>query len=163
MGLKTAAIFVTLILATIPLKAEELIKLGLGDISSISPKLEADSNVKVEGKSSLRITTTWPTTVHLGEVIEPDIENAQLIYTAMVKSELDGSAYLELWAHVGGQQYFSRGMNDMVIGESKWKTIQTPFIFQKGQKPEKVTLNLVINGMGTVWIDEIILSKEALK
>jgi hypothetical protein len=54
-------------------------------------------------------------------------------------------------------------MNDMVIGESEWKTIRTPFIFQKGQKPEKVILNLVINGMGTLWIDEIILSKETLK
>ena len=163
MSLKSAAIFVALILATVTLKAEELIKLGLDDTSSISPKIGADSNVKVEGKSSLIITTRWPTTVHLGEVIKPDIENARLIYTAMVKSELDGSAYLEMWAHVGGQQYFSRGMNDMSIGKSEWKTIQTPFIFQKGQRPEKVTLNLVINGIGTVWIDEIILSKEALK
>jgi len=163
MSLKSAAIFVALILSTVTLKAEELIQLGLDDTSSISPKIGADSNVKVEGKSSLRITTRWPTTVHLGEVIKPDIENARLIYTAMVKSELDGSAYLEMWAHVGGQQYFSRGMNDMSIGKSEWKTIQTPFIFQKGQRPEKVTLNLVINGTGTVWIDEIILSKEALK
>ena len=163
MSLKTAAIFVTLILVTASVQAEELIKLGLDDTSSISPKLEADSNVKVEGKSSLRITAIWPTTLYLGEVIKLDIENAQLIYTAMVKSELDGSAYLEMWAHVGGQQYFSRGINDMVIGKSDWKTIQTPFIFQKGQRPEKVILNLVINGIGTVWIDEIILSKEALK
>jgi hypothetical protein len=75
---------VALILSTVPVKAEELIKLGLDDTSSISPKIEADSNVKVEGKSSLRITTTWPTTVNLGEVIKPDIENAKLIYTAMV-------------------------------------------------------------------------------
>ena len=163
MSLKTAAIFVTLILVTVPVQAEELIKLGLDDTSSISPKIGADFNVKVEGKSSLRITAIWPTTLYLGEVIKLDIENAQLIYTAMVKSELDGSAYLEMWAHVGGQQYFSRGMNDMSIGKSEWKTIQTPFIFKKGQRPEKVTLNLVINGTGTVWIDEIILSKEALK
>ena len=159
MGSKTAAFFLALILATAPAKAGELIKLGLDDKSNISPKIESDTKVKVEGKSSLRITTTWPTTVYLGEVIKPDIEGAKLIYSAMIKSELNGSAYLEMWAHVNGQQYFSRGMNDMVIGKSDWKTIQTPFMFQQGQKPGKVTLNLVINGIGTVWIDKIILSK----
>jgi hypothetical protein len=54
-------------------------------------------------------------------------------------------------------------MNDPVKGKSDWKTIQTPFMFQKGQKPDKVTLNIVINGKGTVWVDDIVLSKEALK
>ena len=54
-------------------------------------------------------------------------------------------------------------MNDAVSQKSDWKTIQTPFMFQKGQKPDKVTLNLVINGKGTVWIDDIVLSKEPLK
>ena len=123
MSLKTAAFFLVLILATAPAKAGEFIKLGLDDTSNISPKIESDTKVKVEGKSSLRISTTWPTTVYLGEVIKPDIDGAKLIYSAMVKSELNGSAYLEMWAHVAGQQYFSRGMNDMSIGKSEWKTI----------------------------------------
>ncbi len=36
--------------------------------------------------------------------------------------------------------------------------------FSKGTKAgDKVALNLVINGMGTVWIDDVILSKEPLK
>jgi hypothetical protein len=68
-----------------------------------------------------------------------------------------------MWVQVGGGQYFSKGMNDPVKGKSDWKTIQTPFMFQKGQKPDKVTLNIVINGKGTVWVDDIVLSKEALK
>lgn len=67
-----------------------------------------------------------------------------------------------MWAHVGGGQYFSRGMNDLITGNSDWKSIHTPFIFQKGQKPDKVVLNLVINGTGTVWIDDIVLSKAPL-
>jgi hypothetical protein len=33
----------------------------------------------------------------------------------------------------------------------------------QGQRPDKVTLNLAINGKGTVWIDDIVLSKEPLK
>ncbi len=85
------------------------------------------------------------------------------MYKAKVKSELDGVAFLEMWAHVGGGQYFSRGMDDPVRGKSDWKSIQTPFIFQKGQNPDKVALNLVINGKGTLWIDNEVLSKVPLK
>jgi hypothetical protein len=98
-------------------------------------------------------------------VTGPEIENAKLVYSARVKSDMEGAgtAFLELWAHVGGGQYFSRGMNDAVSQKSDWKTIRTPFLFQKGQKPDKVTLNLVINGKGTVWIDDIVLSREPLK
>jgi hypothetical protein len=138
-------------------------KLNLDDASAIGTTIQTDTQVKAEGKSSIKITTQWPTTICLGEVKGLDIEGAKLVYKAKVKSDLEGTAFLEMWAHVGGGQYFSRGMNDAVKGKTDWKIIQTPFLFQKGQKPDKVTLNVVINGKGTVWIDDIVLSKELLK
>jgi hypothetical protein len=145
--------------------AQELKRISLDDASAIGLQVQTDSTVKAEGKASTRIATKWPTTVCLAEVSGPDIENAMLVYKAKVKSDLQGqgTAFLEMWAHVGGGQYFSRGMNDTVQGKSDWKVIQTPFMFQKGQKPTKVTLNIVINGPGTVWVDDIVLSKEPLK
>jgi hypothetical protein len=146
-----------------PASAQELKRISLDDASTIGLKIQSDSGVKAEGNASIRITTKWPTTVCLAEVTGPDIQDARLVYRARVKSELQGTAFLEMWAQVGGGQYFSRGMNDAVQGKSSWKTIQTPFMFQKGQKPTKVTLNIVINGTGTVWIDDIVLSKEPLR
>lgn len=156
-------IFVLLMLSTGLSRAEDLRKLSLDDASVIGTTIQTDTQVKAEGKGSIKITTQWPTTICLGEVARLDIENAKLVYKAKVKSDLDGSAYLEMWAHVGGGRYFSRGMNDVVSRKAEWKIIQTPFLFQKGQRPEKVTLNLVINGKGTVWIDEIVLSKQPLQ
>lgn len=143
-------------------RAEELRSFALDDVSSASPMIATDADVKVEGSGSLRITTKWPTTVYLREVAALDVDNAKLVYSAKVKSALEGIAFLEMWAHVGGGQYFARGLDDSIAGTSDWKTVQTPFVFQKGQKPDKVTLNIVINGTGTVWIDDIILSKEPL-
>ncbi|NQT91231.1 MAG: hypothetical protein HQ559_00605 [Lentisphaerae bacterium] len=157
------AVAVAMVLATVGARAEELKKLSMDDASSVSPKIEVDAKTKVEGKSSIKITTRWPTTVCLGEVRGPDIENAKLVYSARVKTALEGSAFLEMWAHVGDGQYFSKGMNDAVKQTSDWKTIRTPFLFQKGQIPDKVTLNLVIKGKGTVWIDDVVLSKAPLK
>lgn len=157
--------FVVLACAAIVVRAEELKRLSLDAPFGASPRIEADAKVKVEGTSSIKITTLWPTTVCLGEVTGPNIDNAKLVYSAKVKTELEGNgtAFLELWAHVGGGQFFSKGMNDAISQKSDWKTIQTQFMFQKGQKPDKVTLNLVINGKGAVWIDDIVLSKEPLK
>lgn len=142
--------------------AQELKKLGLDDARSIGLQIQDDAMIKVEGKGALKISTLWPTSVCLGEVPGPDIENAKLIYKAKAKTDLQGSAYLEMWVNVGGGHYFSKGLNDQVKDKADWKTVQTPFIFQKGQKPDKVTLNLVINGIGTVWVDDVVLSKEPL-
>jgi len=93
----------------------------------------------------------------------PTIADAKLVYSAKVKSNLNGVVFLEMLEHVGTGQYFSKGMNDPIKGKSDWKSIQTPFMFQKGQNPKKITLNLVINGTGTVWIDDVVLSKTRLK
>jgi hypothetical protein len=155
-------VFVMLTVAATKADAEVLKKLNLDDASAIGTTIQTDTQVKAEGKASIKITTKWPTTICLGEVSNLNVENAKLLYKARVKSDLDGTAFLEMWVHVGGGQFFSRGMDDVVKGKSDWKVIKTPFVFQKGQRPEKVTLNLVINGRGAVWIDDIVLSKEPL-
>jgi hypothetical protein len=139
--------------------ARELERLALDDAAAIGLAIHTDAATKAEGKASVRIETAWPTTVCLGEVTGLDVENAQLLYRARVRTRLEGEAYLEMWVHLGGGQYFSRGLNDTVAGQTDWKTIQTLFNFEKGQKPEKVTLNLVINGRGTVWVDDVVLSR----
>jgi hypothetical protein len=153
-------IFFSLICSTAV--AAELKKMSLDDASVLGTTIQTDSNVKTEGKASVRITTQFPTTICLGEISGLDVENGRLVFQAQVKSDIDGTAYLEMWAHIGKGRYFSKGMNNPVEGRSDWKSIQTPFIFQKGQNPQKITLNLVINGQGTVWIDDVILLKSPL-
>ena len=156
-------IFALLVIVASSSQAEDLRKLNLDDASAIGTTIQTDTQVKAEGRGSIKITTQWPTTICLGEVKGLNIEAAKLVYKAKVKSDLEGIAFLEMWAHVGGGQYFSKGMNDVVSKKTDWKIIQTPFLFQKGQQPDKVTLNVVINGKGTVWIDDIVLSREPLK
>jgi len=145
--------------------ADVLTQLGLDDASSATPRIETDTNIKVEGTGSIKITTQWPTTICLGDVSGLDVENAVLIYSARVRTQLEepGTAYLELWAHVDGGQYFSKGLQDALGPNADWSTVQAPFVFQKGQRPDKVTLNVVVNGKGSVWVDDVVLSKELLK
>jgi hypothetical protein len=144
--------------------AEEIKKLSLDQTASLGTSITMDPKVKTEGSASVRISTLWPTTICLGKVSGLQVDNAKLIYEAKVRSEgLEGTAFLEMWCHVAGGQYFSRGMNSVVTGTTDWKKLETPFFLQPGQKAEKVTLNIVINGKGTVWVDDVMLSRGPLK
>jgi hypothetical protein len=146
-----------------PARAAEIKRLNLDDANALGTIVSADQMVKFEGKGSIRIFTKWPTTICLGQISGLNLDNAKLVYQAKVKSEgLEGTAFLEMWCQVGAGQYFSRGLNSTVTGTKTWQTLSTPFRLQKGQKAQKATLNLVINGKGTVWIDDIQLLKQPL-
>ncbi|MDH5202613.1 MAG: hypothetical protein OEZ31_05290 [Nitrospirota bacterium] len=127
--------------------------------------VEFDKAVSSDGNGSLRITVTEPTTVRLFEVGDINIENARLIYQARVRTEnVEGQVYLEMWCHFPGKgEFFSRGLQTPLTGTTDWTTEETPFFLKKGEKPDNVKLNLVINGKGTAWIDDIRLLKGQLQ
>jgi hypothetical protein len=144
--------------------SEELIRLPLDSTASLGTTISTDATIKKEGNGSIRITTLWPTTICIGEIPALNVENARLVYRARVKSEkIEGHAFLEMWCEVGSGRYFSRGMDSAVTGSMDWKTLQTPFLLQTGQKARTVTLNIVINGKGTIWIDDVALLREPLQ
>jgi hypothetical protein len=75
-------------------RGAELSKLALDDASSLGTTISTDAAVKQEGKSSIRISTLWPTTICLAEVRDLNVENARLIYQAKVRSDkLEGTAF----------------------------------------------------------------------
>jgi hypothetical protein len=127
--------------------------------------VQIDKAVSSDGNGSLRITSTEPMVVRLFEVGDIDVENARLIYQAKVRTEgVEGKVYLEMWCHfVGKGEFFSRGLQTPLTGTTGWTTEETPFFLQKGENPDNVKLNLVIDGKGTAWIDDIHLLKGPLQ
>lgn len=127
--------------------------------------IEIDKVVSSDGKGSLKITATEPTVVMLYETGDIDIENARLIYQAKVRTEgIDGKVYLEMWCHFPGKgEFFSRGLQTPLTGTTNWTTEETPFFLKKEENPDNVKLNLVIDGKGTAWIDDIRLMKGPLQ
>jgi hypothetical protein len=127
--------------------------------------IEIDRDVFSQGQASLRVTTDSPVVVRLFETDDIDVENARLIYQARVKTDnVKGSAYLEMWCRFPGKgEFFSRGLDQKLKGDHDWTLLATPFFLRPGENPDKVRLNLVINGQGTVWIDDIRLLAVPLK
>ena len=124
-----------------------------------------DPAVSSDGKGSIRIDASSPLTVRLFEVTGLDIENARLTYRAKLKTkDAEGKVYLEMWCVFKGKgEYFSRALESSVTGNTDWVTQETPFFLKKGQTPELIRLNVVVEGKGTVWVDDIKLIKGPLE
>lgn len=127
--------------------------------------VEFDRKVTSDGNGALRVTANQPTTIRLYETGNIDVEDARLTYQAKVRTEdVEGEVYLEMWCQFAGQgEYFSRGLQSSLSGTTEWSTQETPFFLKKGQNPDNVKLNLVIQGKGTAWIDDIRLLKGPLQ
>jgi len=127
--------------------------------------VEIDKQLSSDGNGSLRIEATKPVTIRLFETDDIDIENAGLIYQAKVKTEnVEGQVFLEMLCHFPGKgEFFSRGLMTPLSGSTDWTTQETPFFLRSGENPDNIKLNLVIDGKGTVWIDDIRLLQEPLK
>ncbi|MFQ5846574.1 MAG: hypothetical protein ACE5IQ_02755 [Candidatus Methylomirabilales bacterium] len=144
----------------------ELTRFPLDDLKGIITRSNVafDRQISSDGNGSLRISVTQPTVVRLFEVGDLDIENARLIYRARVRTEgVEGQVYLEMWCQFPGKgEFFSRGLQTPLTGTTDWTTEETPFFLKKGENPDIIKLNLVIDGSGTAWIDDIRLLKGPL-
>jgi hypothetical protein len=127
--------------------------------------VEFDGEISRDGHGSLKVTAAEATVVRLFQIRDPDVENACLIYRAWIRTEdVDGRVFLEMWCRFPGRgEFFSRGLHDPLSGTTDWSTRETPFFLKKGENPDLVELNLVLDGKGTVWIDDIGLLKGPLK
>lgn len=144
----------------------EVLRYPLNDLEGVITHsgVELDQAVSSDGEGSLRITADKPGTILLFETGDIDIEDARLIYEAKLRTEdVEGKVYLEMWCHFPGLgEAFSRGLHAPLSGTNSWNTRETPFFLQEGQNPDNVKLNLVIEGVGTVWVDDIRLVKGPL-
>ena len=123
-----------------------------------------DRQTSSDGKGAIRVDADGPMVVPLFEVSDISIENAVLVYQASLQSEkLDGKAFLEMWVRLPGKgEFFSRGLDRPLTGTMSWMKAATPFFLQAGQKPDLIRLNLVIQGKGRVWIDDVHLMRVPL-
>ena len=125
-----------------------------------------DHNNSIDGGASLKITSklAHKQVIRLFETGPIDVENRLLLYLAQLKSDLqNGGAYLEMWCQIPGKgEFFSRLSEQPISGKTNWTSFRTPFRLETGQIPDNVKLNLVIEGIGTVWVDGVVLASSPL-
>ena len=100
-------------------------------------------------------------TIRLFEVQEPQVEQCLITYRAKLKTDgLAGRAFLEMWCRLPGRgEFFSKGLNQVAQGTTDWASYEIPFYLKKGQRPDLIKLNLVVEGRGKVWLRDVELLK----
>jgi hypothetical protein len=123
-----------------------------------------DREVTHDGKGSLRIATADSVVVALYEVDDLDLDDALLNYRALVRTEaVEGDAYVQMHVRLPGRgEYMVGAVASPLSGTTDWTGQRTGFLLRKGQNPDRVRLNLVVTGPGTVWIDDILLTRGQL-
>jgi hypothetical protein len=118
-----------------------------------------DPDVSQDGGGSLRVVTgEQGGRLRLYRLDDVGPVRGSLHYTGFLKSQdLRGSAFLELWCHpTEGNPAFVRSVPSRVEGTSDWKPQELAFSRPETcQDPDSVELNVVIQGAGTVWIDNL--------
>ncbi len=146
---------------------EEIARFPLDSLEGVLTRsgIELDSEVTSDGNGSVRITAVGQTVARLFEVPDPGVENARLLYRARLRTEnVAGQVYLEMWCHFEGKgEFFSRGLHSPLSGSVDWTTQEIPFFLQAGENPDLLKLNVVVTGPGSVWVDDIVLSKGPLQ
>jgi hypothetical protein len=120
--------------------------------------LSFDGAVSKDGNGSFKLQSEGERTVfRLFEIDHVNVESSRLIYRAKVKTEsAQGKVYLEMWCGFEGKgEFFSRSLDSSLMGTNDWSTVETPFFWEAGQKLSSVKLNLIVEGKGTAWIDDV--------
>jgi hypothetical protein len=117
-----------------------------------------------EQRPSLRIvhTASAPATFLLVTIDRPGITTARYAIRGRVKYDGVASAsYLEMWNYLPEGAFFSRSLDQSgpmgrLEGTSGWRAFVLPFMNQEGgPPPQKLVLNLVMTGTGTVEIEPL--------
>jgi hypothetical protein len=111
-----------------------------------------------------RIESEKDRTVRLYEIANPGVDECMVVYEAQLKTQkVRGKAYLEMWCRFPDKgEFFSKDIVNPTGGTTDWVSCQTVFWLKKGERPDLIKLNVVIEGSGTLWIKDIKLRKEQL-
>jgi hypothetical protein len=128
---------------------------ALKSFTASDPTITKDS-IRVES-DAWRVKTEGDRTVRFFEIPDPGVEQCILTYRAQIKTEaIIGRTYLEMWCRFpGGGEFFSKGFDNALKGTNDWSSCEIPFYLKKGQRPDLLKLNLVVEGGGEVWIRSI--------
>lgn len=126
--------------------------------------IDFDSQITSDGNGAVRITAGKPATIHLFETGDVDVDNARLTYKAKIRTDdIKGRVFLAMWCQFDDKgEYFSRALHSSVSGTTGWTSRQTDFFLRAGENPDNVKLDLVVDGTGTVWVDDVELLKTPL-
>lgn len=139
--------------------AVEIARFPLGE-GAVPPGADAafDPGVSQDGGGSLRVQALRGGRLRLYRLDDLGLVQGAVVFTGFLRSRgLDGRAVLELWCRPAeGEAAFVRGYGSAVSGDSDWTPQEVRFSNPAlCRNPVSIELNVLIEGSGSVWIDDL--------
>ena len=159
----------TLLHAAVTSASEEIIDFSIdsaGDVIS-TEAVQIDASKE----NALLVDTEKRAEVELFEIDGKELGNTRLTYSARMSSEdlkategTNGISYLRMVASFpDGEELIARGPRVPLKETTDWRPVDTVLYVDKGVSPERVRLELVVDGVGKVWIRDVKLFHRPLR
>jgi hypothetical protein len=158
-------LFSSLLAAALPASAEPFQSLGdfsCNDISQVKTLVSTDKSITADGNGSIKVEAALNAMVTVADQKNLSVPKDNTLWcTIKVKcAGVKQRAYLELWCEVAeGRRAFSKGLDQPLQGDSDWREIRLPMMVNGDFTVSRALVNVVIEGPGTVWVDQVTFEK----
>lgn len=121
---------------------------------------------KIDKQPVVEIKGPAEKAVQILEIGDPKAPSHRYMLRGKVKyAGVKEDSYLEMWNHFpDGKAFFSRTLAESgpvakIQGDSDWREINLPFFSEEGYLPEKLVVNVVVPGDGTIYLTPLTLTK----
>jgi hypothetical protein len=150
-------------MAAVPLTAAEILgTFACHDIAQVKTSISVDKDTTADGNGSLKVEAAHGALVTIADQKNLSVSKDNTLWcTLKVKcAGVRQRAHLEMWCEVAdGKRAFSKGLDQLLIGDSDWREIRLPMMVNGDFTVSRALVNVVIEGPGTVWVDQISFAK----
>ncbi|QIF00691.1 hypothetical protein [Roseimicrobium sp. ORNL1] len=151
-----------LVLTSTSISAVELGSFPCNDLSQVKTLVTVDKSVTADGNGSLKVAAAQNAVITIADQKNLRVEKGETLWCILkVKCEgVSQRAFLEMWCEVAeGKRAFSKGLNQAMQGSAEWYEIRLPMMVNDDFTVNRALVNVVIEGSGTVWVDQITFQK----
>lgn len=132
------------------------------DLSQVKTLVTVDKSVTEDGNGSLKVEAVQNAQITIADQKNLEVKRGETLWCILkVKCEgVANRAYLEMWCEVAeGKRAFSKGLDQAMQGSSEWREVRLPMMVNGDFTVNRALVNVVIEGPGKVWVDQITFKK----
>ncbi|HSJ01418.1 MAG TPA: hypothetical protein VK956_03155, partial [Verrucomicrobium sp.] len=132
--------------------------LPMNDVSRLGTQVKVDTSETTDGDGSLKVTAAHGAVVTVGELGWPGLNASEALWCeAQLKcADAPGGAYLEIWCDLADGSRVSTKAKDLAVRDTAgWLAVRVPVVVKRPVEIRGIKVNLVIEGPGTAWVDDI--------
>lgn len=155
---KSLAVACALALAVPAAPSRDLGLLPCNRLDQMKTVVSIDREVTADGNGSLRVTAEQGASVTLVDQDGFHVTEGNTFWcVAKVRgSGIKQRAYLEMWCEFDKMgRAFSKGLGQILQGDTDWMEVRLPMMVNQPALMKRALVNVVIEGPGTVWLDEV--------